>query len=191
MAKNIILVFIIIISQTGLTGQVGETQKTNLDIFYELVDSSTGLFSQKLAGGDYTVTVNVPPDLNIFEGKIRGKLVHESPTKATSGEGIYTLENAKVEYKDISRDGLFGDYEVNRNVSIRGYYVYGSGVNNFDLTATDRIKLDDIAKLEYASLQFTRGEKPEEPFFSTLYQPAIILAALAVTTYLFFSVRSK
>ncbi|MHC1738090.1 MAG: hypothetical protein AB9882_08790 [Ignavibacteriaceae bacterium] len=191
MVKNITLVFIFIISQTALIGQSGEPINTNLDIFYGLVDSSTALLSQKLTGENYLITVNVPPDLNIFEGRIKGKLALESPLKEASGEVIYTLESAKVEYKDISRDGLFGDYQVNRTVSIRGYYIYGRGVNNFALTAEDIIKLDDTGKLEYTSLPFTHGEKPEEPFFSTLYQPAIILAALAVTTYLFFSVRSK
>ena len=191
MVKNIIFVFIFIISQTVLIGQSGEPIKTNLDIFYSLVDSSTAVLSQKLAGGNHTITVNVPADLNIFEGRIKGKLALESPSKETSCEVIYTLENAKVEYTDISRDGLFGDYRVSRTVSIRGYYMNGRGVNNFSLTAEDIIKLDDTEKLEYSSLPFTQGEKPEEPFFSTLYQPAIILAALAVTTYLFFSVRSK
>lgn len=191
MIKNIKLVLILIFTQASLIAQSGEQVKTNLDIFYGLVDSSTSLLSEKLTGGNYLITVNIPPDLNIFEGRIKSKLAPESRLNETSGEVIYTLENAKVEYTDISRDGLFGDYQVNRTVSIRGYYIYGRGVNNFELTAGDVVKLDDTGKLEYSSLPFTRGEKPEEPFFSTLYQPAIILGALAVTTYLFFSVRSK
>jgi len=191
MVKNIIFVFIFFIFQAAMTGQSEEPIKTNLDIFYSLVDSSTSIFSQKLAGENRNITVNVPADLNIFEGRIKGKLALESPSKETSGEVIYTLESAKVEYEDIFRDGLFGDYQVNRIISIGGYYIYGRGVNNFALTAEDIIKLDDTGKLENSSLPFTQGEKPEEPFFSTLYQPAIILAALAVTTYLFFSVRSK
>jgi len=191
MPKNIIFVFIFIISQLALNAQSGQQIKTNLDIFYELIDSSASLLSQKLSGGNYSTTVNIPPDLNIFEGRIKSKIPLKTPPEESSAEAIYALENAKVEYKDIFRDGFFGDYQTIRSVTISGYYIYGRGVNNFTLTAEDTIKLDDTPKTEYFSLPFTRGEKPEEPFFSSLYQPAIILGALAVTTYLFFSVRSK
>ena len=59
------------------------------------------------------------------------------------------------------------------------------------ISLTDTIALDKIDDLENKAYNFTRSEKPEEPFLSGLTEPLIAVSAIAVSIYLLFSVRSN
>lgn len=173
--RTLIFLVILVAFNIPALSQGRESAKSNLEIFYEIIDSSARQLSTKLEGGEYTIKINTPLPLNVFEGKLKSLLAPVNQTAESNREINYTLEDVSVHYSDLSRDGLFADYTVTRTLKADGYYIYGRGVNNFSITHTDTVLFDDLSKLENTSLPFTQGERPSEPFFSSLYRPVIIL----------------
>ena len=118
-------------------------------------------------------------------------------TPANNGTNLdLTLEDAKIEYTDSFRDGLFGTYLVERKTEINGsYFVTKTGKSNyvieFEKSYLDTLDYDQIENIETRSIPFTQADPPGEPFFSSLLEPAIALGAVAVTIYLFFTVRTN
>jgi len=197
--KVYLILFLILMLITFLSGRSIPSSitpeepvyKPNLDIIYELADSSITILNADIESrvSGYYVKLNLAPAFNVLEGRIKSKL---SPViREYFQEIVYSIENIKVEYPEVFRDGLFGDYKVTRKFTYSGYYSMKEEVRKFELTKSDTIDYEQISLMEYPSLAFTVGEKPAVPFFSSIIQPVIVIGAIAVTTYLFFSVRSK
>lgn len=198
--ENILLILLTAaLSVTTVYGQ----SKSNLDNLFELLDKETAAISSKIenSGTKLLVDFDSPNDLKIFKNRFITQLNNyfAGITTDRNEAGIvlgFTLEQSSVEYNETFRDGLFGDYFVERKSNIGGSYnISEKGsitfTDNFNLSKVDTVKYNEINSLENYSLPFTRDEIPEEPFFSSLVEPVIAIGSAVVAVLLFFTVRSK
>ncbi|HEX2866199.1 MAG TPA: hypothetical protein VHO03_04110 [Ignavibacteriales bacterium] len=183
--------------------QVFSQSLTNLEVFYKLADSSVVKVLRAAPKEDNQVylRLNLTEGYSVFRTRIIQDLKQEGKDVLLAGDSLapsldLTIDQAKVNYSDLFRHGLFGSYKAERTVSLSGSYVLAQkGVvrkaENFTFTARDTVLYEDLRQLEDASIPFTRGNIPSEPLFSTLWEPVVALGTAAVAVYLFFTVRSK
>jgi len=176
--------------------------KTNLEMINQLVDSSTTKISNEIINRSvgYNLQLNSVIDYSRLDERIlssfssRGiKLIIDS-TKANKLN--YSITQTGVEYSDLFRDGLFGNYLLERKFVLSGNFsVQNSSTilsaNTFYYTVTDTVPYDRFIFIENNSLPFTKGKVPEPPFVPSLLEPIVAITAVVVTVILFFSVRSK
>lgn len=174
---------------------------SNLDKFYELVDSASSMLLKDL--GDVkrvNLELNFGIDYSVFANQVRGKLLRNDVQLVgdNSDEQNFVrvnlvIDNSFVGYSEPEKDGIFGDFFTQRTVELSGNYFISnnSQVKEFKLTALDTLNVEDVEYVENRSYPFTQGELPPEPFFSSLLEPAIAIGAAATVIILFFSVRSK
>lgn len=192
--KSLRFLIIAILFQTSVFAQT----RSNLDVFYNLVDSASGYLLRDL-GDIKTVNLqlNLGNDYSIFANQVRGKLIRNGIQLVSDNPDAVTinfvLDNAFVEYSEPEKDGIFGDYLTERTIKLSGnYFISGkTQINNFNLIEEDTINVEDVEFIENRSYPFTQGELPAEPFFSSILEPVVAISAAAVTVILFFSVRSK
>jgi hypothetical protein len=104
----------------------------------------------------------------------------------------YTIDKTFTQYTNIFRDGFLGPFLVQREIFLKGSYLYSvSGKKEFAFNSIDTVKVDDIKNLENVSYKFTNGTIPPEPFFTGLFEPVVALGTAAAAVILFFTVRSK
>jgi hypothetical protein len=175
--------------------------KTNLEIFYELVDSSVIEFSSKLAESQNSIRLelNLSEAYSVFNNRIIARVYNTGKNKIIEGNMNvplvhYVIDDIKVAYEETFRDGFLGDFYVPRNLFIKGNYLIISDttlINNFYYTSSDTIRFDEIAGVENESHPFTKGNLPAEPFFSGILEPVVALSTTALAIILFFTIRSK
>jgi hypothetical protein len=172
--------------------------KTNLEIFYSLTDSSVAqfvFFSKPPA--KIKVEMNNGDVYSIFNNQLLGNLKAKGIDPVfEKNDSIpvfsYTIEKPLTQYTHIFRDGFLGPFLVNREISLKGNYFYsGSGKKEFSFIYTDTVKVDDIKNLENISFKFTNGTLPPEPFFTGIFEPVVALGTAAAAVILFFTVRSR
>jgi hypothetical protein len=173
---------------------------SNLQAFSNLVDSSAMRLVKEnnLAGRKIAVVKSLPPAYSYFGNQLAASISKYSgvPLSDTSNAAQveYNIEEAKVSYGEMYRDGLFGSYNIEREILLKGNYLVnssGHNVKTFQLAFSDTLKYDDIRNCENPAYPFTQGEIPAEPFWSSLLEPAVAVGSAAAAIYLFFSVRSK
>jgi len=195
--KSLRFLFLIILFQLQIYSQ----SITNLDKFYNMVDSASGFLLRDL--GDIkkvNLELNFGTDYSIFANQVRGKLLKNGVQligeKSEDKDVVrvnFVMDNAFVEYSEPEKDGLFGDFFTQRKIELSGnYFISGkSHINDFKLIDKDTVNVDEVEKLENRSYPFTQGDLPAEPFFASILEPVVAISAAAVTVILFFSVRSK
>ena len=185
-------------------------QKSNLEIFYYLADSSASNLLNFIPdkkkeirlnlnlGNDYSVLGNkIISSLQRHEVLLSAASEKESGALSPGNDPVsinYVIDNAKVKYGEIFRRGFLGDYYIPRNIFLSGNFVINSEdvkYNSFSYTFGDTVRFDDIKSLENSSFPFTQGEVPAEPFFSGLLEPVVAVGTAAVALFLFFTIRSK
>ena len=181
-----------------LLGTLLSQTKTNLEVFYTLVDSSVAQFiyfsnppakiKAELNNGDVNSIFN-----NRILGILKAKGIVPANEKSDSLPIFsYTIEKPFTQYMNIFRDGFWGPFLVQREISLKGNYFYsGSGKKDFNFECMDTIKVDDIKNLENISFKFTNATLPPEPFFTGLFEPVVALGTAAAAVILFFTVRSR
>jgi hypothetical protein len=174
--------------------------KNNLDIFYSLVDSSANNFISHIPGSKDSVKLdlNLGDSFSIFGNKIISNLFASGKIITEENKNVikinFVIDNAKVEYGEIYRDGFFGDYYIPRTITLKGnYLVYSSSANfkEFAFSYNDSIRYDEINSVENESYPFTKGDIPSESFFSGLFEPVVAIGTAALAVILFFTIRSK
>ena len=177
--------------------------KTNLELFYELIDSSVSEFSSKLpeSSDSIKLKLNLGETYSVFNNQVvegiysSGKhIISERNENGNRPLVNYVIDDVKVEYGEIFRDGFFGDYHIPRNLSLKGNYLIVSDITvmrNFYYSSNDTIRIDEVTNVENESYPFTKGSLPAEPFFSGLFEPLVTLSTTALAIILFFSIRSK
>ena len=55
---------------------------------------------------------------------------------------------------------------------------------------TDEIPYGSIAEIENSSYSFTRGKRDDYSFWEKIYEPALVIASVAIVVYLFFTQRT-
>lgn len=178
----------------------GQT-KTNIEIFYDLVDSASIKAADHLPDKfeKIDLQLNLGSTYSLFTNQIRSKLQNAGYEIVTPANGSeipvlsFTIDDARVSYSDPERDGLFGDYLTEREVSLSGNYML-SGNNDlktFNFVFVDNLNVEDVDEVENPAYPFTQGNLPSEPFFSSIFEPVIAIGTAAVAVILFFTVRSK
>jgi hypothetical protein len=188
------LLFISILFMGTLSSQT----KTNLEVFYSLVDSSVAQFVfLSHPPAKIKIEMNNGDVYSIFNNRVLGNLKAKGIVTANEkSDSIplfsYTIEKPFTQYTNIFRNGFWGPFLVQREISLKGNYFYsGSGKKDFSFDSIDTVKVDDIKSLENISFKFTNGTLPPEPFFTGLFEPVVALGTAAAAVILFFTVRSK
>jgi len=177
--------------------------KTNLEVFYALNDSLVQRIVKELPGEQKKIllNLNLGESYSLFSNHLKngfiksGFEVLSKPIEELNIPQVnIVIEEAGVEYGEVERDGWFGDYYTTRTIEIKGNYMQTfseKGLEEFNISKKDTVKVSDIEKLENESFPFTQGNIPAEPFLSSIWEPVIAIGIAAVTVFLFFTVRSK
>jgi hypothetical protein len=176
--------------------------KTNLEVFYSLVDSSVAKINQNVNSKNLKINFSTGAFYRLFQNQViadfvrLGRTVLSDSTKTLPDfETVnYSMDNANVKYGDMERNGLLGDFVMQRKIDLSGSYLISKETINserFDFTYTDTVSVDDVKVIENPSFPFTQAEIPSEPFFSSLFEPAIAIGSAALAIILFFTIRSK
>ena len=177
--------------------------KTNLNVVDQLVEKTVTEIKGALPGESNNLEFNYysSEEMMILKSSFVSSLLKNgykiiADGNKESSKLELTLNSVDVNYTDTFRDGLFGNYLVERKIDLTGNYFISkdgkiSDVVEFENTSLDTLDYELIQTVENRALPFTRSELPAEPFFSSLLEPAIAIGAAAVTIYLFFTVRSK
>jgi hypothetical protein len=199
--RKVIAFIYLLIVLSFFDNNVFSQTKNNLELFYSMVDSSSAAIVSTLPIDKENLSINLITDNSFFilkERLISSLVRNKINVSSDSGKNLiavrYAIDNAKVNYEDISREGIFGSYFVKRNLTLSGSFVILSSKtfsNKFSFFYSDKIKLDSVKDIENGTFPFTHGELPSEPFFSSLIEPVIAVASAALTVILFFTVRSK
>ncbi len=180
----------------------GQT-KTNLNIFKELVDSSVTSFVNNLPKNENQINLKLELGVSysFFKNRIlndltlKGIKVTVYPSfKENAAKINYAIEEMNVDYSEIDRDGMFGDFLMPRKLSLKGSYSIDKKnifTKNFNYTFLDTVNVKAVKSLENESYPFTKGEVPTEPFFSSITEPVIAIGSAALAVILFFTIRSK
>jgi len=197
--------FLIIVFSVFINLNYFAQTKTNLEMIEGLVGKSAEVIKLDTSSNNYGKLVLkfvAANDYEILQTKLISELQKNNfkllNKKETSNlpKLIYTLDNAKVYYKNIFKDGILGTYLVERESTLDGSYFFENNnkigkVKKFNFTVLDTVMYDDVKKLENIAYQFSAADLPNEPFFSSLLEPAIAISTAAIAIYLFFSLRSN
>lgn len=187
MKRIILLIFTI---STVLSAQV----ETNFEVIQSGLDSVANYLSEKVDHSKtYNLDIQSPTEYSILRTSLQNSIANKIKLDGTSNKIDVTINEVNLNYNDCFRDGIFGDFYTERIVKINSSLNSESfsEIGNFEIELKDTIKLDDIDKVENSAYNFTRSEKPEEPFLSGLTEPIIAVSAIVVSIYLLFSVRSN
>ena len=176
-------------------------QKTN----FELADSLIYLSVKNIAENvnndvEYTLKFNSSEDYLILKAKV---ISHLQKYKFELNENLdneqilnYNIDEVRINYSEVFRDGFLGTFLVNRKGELKGsYYISNNNIigptKEFYYYITDSLVYADISKFENIAYSFTKADLPEVPFFSSALEPALAIGTAAVAVYLFFNIRSE
>lgn len=176
--------------------------KSNFEQINLLIEKSVKQIAEKADNleNSYNLEITTPSQYLVFKNRILNSFNNSSLNITTepgekSSKIIYSLENVQVDYSDLFRDGLFGDYQIEREVFISGVYTINETgrliSDEINLAVSDTVAYDSLHELENSAFPFTQSDPPAEPFLSGLLEPAIAIGTAALTIILFFTVRSK
>jgi hypothetical protein len=185
-----------------MCGFIAGQTKTNIEMFYGLVEKSVAAVVPVKAKKESRVYVEYssPENFLLLKGSLiekTGAAAKVSPKKEDSDYIFtYTVEEAKVKYGESFTKSFLGRSYVEREVSLKGF----AGINkpNENVT-TGRFAYSEKDTVEYSTLKelgnpaypFASPEIPPESFFSSIWEPAIAIGVAVTTIYLLFTVRSK
>lgn len=187
MKLKILLIFTAIFFSC-LTAQ----SKKNIEVIFNMVDESL----EEIKNSDnqsYVLKFNSVDNLDIVKGRVVYNL--NDSEQNTNKELSYTVDTLKVEYPELYRDGLFGDYYLVRQIKLSGYYsvIENSKIisnNTFNYSSIDTVQFVELTEIETQAIDFTKGEVPDEPFLDSLVETLIAVGSAVVSIILFFTIRS-
>ena len=198
--SNIAAVLIFVLAFSGICFP---QSKKNAELLSDLVDESIRSISQNWNEQNSLVCVNYTSQKNLdfFKDRVTAGLINSGTKLITIKDSAdiilnYSIYSVDINYNETFRDGLFGDYLVEREAGLNCSFSLESkneviDADNLVFSAIDTVKYAEIKDLEDTQLPFTRAEIPPEPFFSSLLEPIIAIATAVVTLFLFFTVSSK
>jgi hypothetical protein len=200
--KNLSSFSALLISLSFIQADASAQIKTNLELFYSLIDSASVSINKKIPEDDNKILLtltfgnNYEVLKNYFISSITSdkKNISVSADQSQSVVLNITLDEARIEYPDNFKDGFFGDFYTIRKASISGSYLFSAGSilnERFSFEIIDSIRTSDLHYVENFSYPFTAAEKPSEPFFSSLFEPVVAVGTTALAVILFFTIRSK
>jgi len=198
--KFLLLFLVIAISFcTDLYSQV----ETNMDVFYSLTDSLVDKINSEIPNEEkkISLTLNLGERYSLFANTIRDRFIKDErgiveqlyDNKKIPNVNI-VMEGAGVEYGEMFRDGFFSAHYIQRYSTIFGNYLQtfsDQGIQKFEITTIDTVKVEDISSLENLAYPFTQASIPPEPFLSGIAEPIIAIGTAALVVVLFFTIRSE
>lgn len=192
--------FITILSFFAALNFIAAQPKSNLDLIYELIENNVQKLVSELPHEiePLQFEYSSPPEYQSFENRFiyhLNEMGYLSELKDTP-ELKYSLDQIGVLYSEPFRDGLLGDYKIERRVFLNGTFTLGTGnrvikTNIVESTYRDTVFYSEIDAIESRNLTVTQGTKPPEPLFESLLEPVIAVGAVVVSIILLFTVRSK
>jgi hypothetical protein len=179
-----------------IAGSLSAQTKSNLEQLASLVDSSfSGLPVQVSTKTE--LKVNASGQLSVLSGYIQNSFVkyvraNTSVAAAPARQLTYTLEDARISYDEVFRDGLIGDLKLVRASMVRGNYIATGDLDTlhrFLLTRVDTVLLSQKGEMESPGYTFLSPGVPAGSSFSSIWEPAAIVATIGVAVYLLFTVR--
>lgn len=193
-----LLILILLISS-----EVKSQIKSNLEVFYSLTDSLVDQINSEIPSNEKKIllTLNLGQSYSLFSNSIKERfrrsekeILEQPPDELNIPHVDIVMEGAGVEYGEMFRDGWFGTHYIQRYSTIFGNYLNTfseTGKREFEFTAIDTVKVEDLIFLENDSFPFTKGTIPSEPFLSGFAEPLIAIGTAAAVIVIFFSVRSE
>ncbi|MDP4115608.1 MAG: hypothetical protein Q8903_05710 [Bacteroidota bacterium] len=186
----------------GLTVQT--MGQTNLDVISGFNDSSVAKIKSNFSYGTNQkiyLADNFSSGYSYFHNKLFSgfaplSIISTKPAVRSkdSVEVNYFIEKISVEYGEVFRKGILGDFYVSRSIIFNANYAIKGAEevqNSLNYKFVDTIKVDEIKKVESDPFIFTKGEPPKEYVYPTLLEPVIALGISAAVIILFFTIRSK
>jgi hypothetical protein len=177
--------------------------KTNLEVFYNLVDSAAVNAAKYISQEKKNVKLDLGAGniYSIFDNRIMesfqkaGKNVLADARNDTTVSNVsFRIDKTKVYYGELFQKKLFGDFYTPREISLSGNYLLffrELSPHNFNYSYKDTVNINEIKNIENIAFPFTQGKIPPEPLLANIYEPAIAMGAAALTVILFFTIRSK
>lgn len=178
-----------------------EQPPTNLEVIQRLAGEITDSVMTYLKPGDSLFITVRPTDSAWFlEGAILRSVIAGGRTPTTLNP-VFEVElgfiEARIDYENIHRDGMFGSRIADRTVKLQLSTMVterhsGATLLNESIirTVTDVVKVSEVESLENPSIPATHGSLAKEGFFANVLEPLAALGAVAVAVYLLFHVRS-
>ena len=191
-----LILILLLLSSSGFA-----QTKSNLEVFYSLVDSSalkiwnnipvkdSAVFIEFNKGNNYLVLEN-----RLLEDLTNKGLKVSGTVKGTGTIIKFIIVKADLNYGNLYRKGFLGSYYIPRNIQFSGNFAVSNSntiVKNFAFAQKDTVMYDSLKNIENPAFPFTQGEIPPEPIFSSLLEPVVAIGAAAAAVILFFTVRSK
>ncbi len=199
-----VLATVALIVGAGARAQQDTTEEppaTNLEIIRSLSRAGAARALQNARPGKVHISI-FPQDVAwmIEGGVLEAARVHQlevTEAETAAYRISFGVDDARVLYTNIRRDGLFGPRIVDRTVRLRlSAKIVDGGEARIVRTAdieesqTDTIRVADIAQVENPAVPFTKGTLPREGFFASLAEPLIVVGSVAIAVLLLFHVRS-
>ncbi len=176
--------------------------KTNVELINDLLDKSIDETTHNMGTEDvsYYFEFSSLPEYALLKDKVISSASRKLPLIQDESKSIksikYILDKTGIYYNKTFKDGFLGSYKVERIAELQGSYLvsFKNQViesKEFSYAVSDTVDYDELKSLESISLPFARSEMPPEPLLPSLLEPAIAIAAIAVTIILFFTVRSN
>ncbi len=147
------------------------------------------------------LTLNLGQSYSLFSNSIKERFIKnekeildQPPGELKIPTVNIVMEGAGVEYGEMFRSGFFGTHYIQRYSTIFGNYLQtfsDQGIQKFEITCIDTIKVEEISSLENPAYPFTQASIPPEPFLSGLAEPIIAIGTAALVVVLFFTIRSE
>ncbi len=173
-------------------------EKTNLQIFNQLVDSSLVELTKVIPDTVTQISLDLEEGTYaVFNSQIITYLTgrgYKLVGRKNSFRMQYVITDASTLYGDIFRDGFLGDYLVPRRLILSGSGNFSGRLittRNFKFAFQDTVAVDSINSYENPAWSFTHGRLKSEPFFSGILEPVIAVGTAALAVILFFTIRSK
>ncbi|GAB6282418.1 MAG: hypothetical protein STSR0008_11640 [Ignavibacterium sp.] len=201
MKQNLLGICSLIFLFSSFNELLNGQSKSNLDVFYDLVDSASLKVINEVPITSDTIFFNLMlvDDFNIFTNEIISVISSEKKNisfidKSNDKKINFFIESAEVNYPKIFRKGFLGDYFLERKISLKGNYsllLNYTKSDSFNYSFSDTIKYEKAKEFENLSIPFTQGQIPSEPLFSSIIEPIVLIGSAALTVFLFFNIRSK
>lgn len=177
--------------------------KSNLIIFNSLVDSAANDVISNLPDESKSVKLDLilGKAYSVFTNEVigdfkkRGINISDNNTPNSMQNTVnLTIEKVNVNYSNVFRKSLLGNFYVPRSFNLSGSYsIIGNSTfeKKIKYSFIDTVGYDQLENLQNISYTFTESEIPSEPFLSSFWEPVIAVGASAIAVVLFFTIRSK